>query len=157
MRKIKEVLRLAFEAGLTARKIGCSLSVSHPTVLSYLSRARKEGLGGPLPAGMDDAVLERLLSTSPSSAAPSNRPVPDGALIHQELKRKGVTLQLLWQEYKECHPSEYQYTQFCDYYRRLFKKLVLSLRQVHKASFRFLRIPMGPGNGLCLLLWGSSA
>ena len=134
MRKIREVLRLAFEAGLTARKIGRSLSVSHPTVLSYLSRARKEGLSWPLPEGMDDAALEKRLSSPPSTVTVSSRPSPDAALIHQDLKRKGVTLQLLWQEYKQSHPAGYQYTQFCEHYRRFAKKLDLSLRQVHKAG-----------------------
>src|SRR5579871_4769161 len=97
MRKIKEVLRLSFEAGLTAREIGRSLSISHPTVLNYLSRARAEGLGWPLPEGLSDVALERLLSDPPAASC-SERPQPDWAEIHQELKRKGVTLQLLWEE-----------------------------------------------------------
>lgn len=134
MRKIKEVLRLSFEAGLTAREIGRSLSISHPTVLSYLSRARAEGLGWPLPEGLDDAALERLLSAPPAASSPSDRPQPDWAQIHQELKRKGVTLQLLWEEYREDHPSGYQRSQFCNLYRQFAKKRDLPMRQVHKAG-----------------------
>jgi len=136
MRQIKEVLRLAWEVGLGAREIARSLSIAHPTVLRYLSRAREQGLSWPLPEGLSDAALEKRLSGPPSSAPASRRPSPDCSEIHQELKRKGVTLQLLWQEYKEAHPSGYQYTQFCDYYRKFVKKLDLSLRQVHKAGER---------------------
>lgn len=134
MRKIKEVLRLASEVGLTAREIGRSLSISHPTVLSYLARAGKLGLGWPLPEGLDDVGLEKLLCAPPPLCVSSTRPQPDCAFIHQELKRKGVTLQLLWQEYKEVHPAGYQYTQFCEHYRKFVRKLDLSLRQTHKAG-----------------------
>src|SRR3989338_4963763 len=134
MRKIKEVLRLFFEAGLTARKIGRSLSISHPTVLSYLSRARAEGLGWPLPEGLDDTALERLLSGPSPASSPSDRHQPDWTQIHQELKRKGVTLQLLCEEYQENHPSGYQRSQFCNLYRQFAGKLDFSLRQVHKAG-----------------------
>ncbi|MFQ5598883.1 MAG: IS21 family transposase, partial [Nitrospiria bacterium] len=124
------------ELGLTAREIGRSLSISHPTVLDYLSRAKKHGLAWPLPDHLDEAALERLLCGPSSVSSPSTRPQPDCVYIHQELKKKGVTLQLLWQEYKEMHPSGYQYTQFCEYYRKFAKKLDLSLRQHHKAGDR---------------------
>lgn len=135
MRKIKEVLRLSFEAKMSSREIGRSLSISHPTVLTYLSRARAEGLYWPLPEGFSDAALERLLSSPPpASSSPSGRPHPDWAEIHQELKRKGVTLQLLWEEYRENDPSGYQRSQFCNLYRQFAKKLDLSLRQIHRAG-----------------------
>lgn len=136
MRQIKEVLRLAWEVGLGAREIARSLAIAHPTVLRYLSRGLEQNLSWPLPEGLSDAALEKLLCGLPSSVPASRRPLPDCAEIHQELKRKGVTLQLLWQEYKEADPSGYQYTQFCDYYRKFVKKLDLSLRQIHKAGER---------------------
>jgi transposase len=136
MRQIKEVLRLAWEVGLGAREVARSLAIAHPTVLRYLSRAREQGLSWPLPAELSDTALEKRLCGPPSFSPASSRPLPDCAEIHQELKRKGVTLQLLWQEYKEAHPSGYQYTQFCDYYRKFVKKLDLSLRCVHKAGER---------------------
>ncbi len=136
MRKIKEVFRLSYEVGLTSRKIGRSLSISHPTVLSYLSRASKLGLGWPLPDHLDEAALLKLLCGPTPVSSPSTRPQPDCAFIHQELKKKEVTLQLLWQEYKEILPSGYQYTQFCEYYRKFAGKLDLSLRQHHKAGDR---------------------
>lgn len=134
MRKIREVLRLAFEAGLTAREIGRSLSISHPTVLSYLSRVREQGLGWPLQEGLSDTALERLLSGPSPASSHSDRPQPDWTQIHQELKRKGVTLQLLWEEYRERDPCGYQRSQFCNLYRQFAKKLDFSLRQVHKAG-----------------------
>jgi transposase len=132
MRKIKEVLRLAFEAGQSARQIGRSLSISHPTVLSYLSRAGAFGLSWPLPEELNDSVLEKMFTHSPQMM--TVRPQPDWTLIHKELKRKGVTLQLLWEEYKEREPSGHQYSQFCEHYRRYSKKLDLSLRQEHKGG-----------------------
>ncbi len=136
MRKVKEVLRLSYGLGLTSREIGRSLSISHPTVLDYLSRAKKLGLAWPLPDHLDDAALEKLLCSPSPVSVSSKRPLPDCAFIHKELAKKGVTLQLLWQEYKEIHPSGYQYTQFCDYYRKFAKKLDLSLGQHHKAGER---------------------
>lgn len=135
MRKLKEVLRLSYELGLTSRAIGRSLSISHPTVLSYLSRAGKIGMSWPLPDHLDESALEKLLC-SPAQVSGSSRPQPDCATLHKELAKKGVTLQLLWQEYKEIHPTGYQYTQFCDYYRKFARKLDLSLRQHHKAGDR---------------------
>ena len=132
MRKIKEVLRLALEAGQSARQIGRSLSISHPTVLSYLSRARTFGLSWPLPEELNDSVLEKMFTYAPQMM--TVRPQPDWTLIHKELKRKGVTLQLLWEEYKEREPSGHQYSQFCEHYRRYSKKLDLSLRQEHKGG-----------------------
>jgi len=134
MRKIKEVLRLASRAGLGVRQIGRSLSLSHVTVSSYLERARVAGLTWPLPEELDEASLECLLFPLKPQIRRANRPQPDWVYIHQELKRKGVTLQLLWQEYKEKHPDGYQYSQFCELYRQWAKKLDLSLRQDHKAG-----------------------
>ena len=64
----------------------------------------------------------------------SQRPPPDYTEIHRELKRKGVTLFLLWQEHKEAHPEGYQYSRFCDLYREWVGKLDLPMRQDHKAG-----------------------
>jgi len=86
MRKFRETLRLAFEAGLGAREIGRSLSISHPTVLSYLSRARAKGLSWPLPEGLDDSALERLLNESKAPASSPLRPPPD---VSQKRNKKG--------------------------------------------------------------------
>lgn len=132
MRKIKEILRLKWEAGLTARQIAQSLTISHSTVLDMLRRAEQAGLEWPLP-DTDEATLEaRLYPANPQPAA--KRPEPDMAYIHTELRRKGVTLQLLWEEYKLVYPDGLQYSQFCERYRQWAGKLDLVFRQVHRAG-----------------------
>ena len=132
MRKIREVLRLKFELGLNNRQIAASCKVSHVTVGKYLARFSKAGLSWPLPDEMDDGeFMGRLFGDDISPAQPS-RPMPDLATMHRELRRKGVTLQLLWQEYREVHHDGYGYTQFCEYYHRFKKVLHPSLRQEYR-------------------------
>lgn len=134
MRKIKEVLRLHFELGLGMRQVGRSLHLPHSTVRDYLDRATHAGLGWPLPANLSDSQLEqRLFPPIPSLPTP-DRPLPVWAEIHRELKRKGVTLTLLWEEYRSQHPDGYQYSRFCDLYREWCGKLATSMRQIHKAG-----------------------
>ena len=133
VRKIKEILRLKYELGLTARQIGRSCGISHATVIKTLKRAENAGLTWPLPEGMDDSQLERKLYPK-STGYNTPKSLPDMAWIHKELSKPGVTLQLLWEEYKADHPAGYQYTQFCKLYRRWEKKLDLVLRQTHKAG-----------------------
>jgi len=132
MRKIKEILRLKWEAGLSARQIAHSLSISHSTVLDMLRRAERAGFTWPLP-DIDDATLEaKLYPGNPDPKRP--RPEPDMEYIHRELRRKGVTLQLLWWEYKQAYPDGLQYSQFCERYRRWHEKLDVVLRQSHRAG-----------------------
>ncbi len=97
MRKIHEVLRLAHEQGLGIRAISRSIKASPSTVGDYLRRAKVAGVTWPLPTGLDEASLERLLFKPPATKNTQRR-LPDWAYIHQERKRKGVTLTLLWQE-----------------------------------------------------------
>lgn len=133
MRKNKEILRLKHEAGLSTRQIARSLSLSHSTVGDLLRRAEAAGLSWPLPEGMDDATLQTLLY--PGNPQPvRSRPEPDMAWIHRELRRKGVTLQLLWAEYKQAHPDGYQYSQFCQRYHRWRDALDVVLRQTYRAG-----------------------
>jgi transposase len=137
MRKIREVLRLSLGAGLSRRQVGAAVGLPYTTVADHLGRARAAGLGWPLPDGMDDAALEARLFPSAAGAPPRPaRPLPDWAAVHRELRRKGVTLQLLWLEYRERHPDGYQYTQFCDLYRRWQRRLDVVLRQEHRAGER---------------------
>ena len=132
MRKVREILRLHLEAGLSARQIARSCNIGRSTVGDYLERAREAGLRWPLPAEMDDTQLEARLFQR--SYSPHQRPLPDIQYLHTELHRKGVTRQLLWHEYKEIHPDGYGYTQFCEYYRRSKENLDLVLRQEHRAG-----------------------
>ena len=136
MRKIKEILRLKHEVGLSARQIARSCSVSRSTVSEYLSRAWAAGLSWPLDDEMDEASLERLLFSSDLPVASSKRPVPVWADIHIELRsKKNVTLTLLWEEYKACHPEDgYQYSQFCERYGRWKGALDVCMRQEHRAG-----------------------
>ena len=132
MRKIKEVLRLNSK-GLTNRQISKSVNVARSTVAEYLKRFDAAGLTWPLPEETDEAALERLLfPVEPQTQ--KDFPMPDLAYVHTELKRKGVTLRLLWEEYLCDNPGGYQYTQFCHYYRKFKSKLNLSMRQNHKAG-----------------------
>ncbi|MEJ2088510.1 MAG: IS21 family transposase [Gammaproteobacteria bacterium] len=133
MRRIREILRLKWEVGLSHRAIARACSVGLGTVSLYLHRAQEAGLSWPLDEALDEAALEaRLLRRPRSPTGP--RPQPDPAYIHRELKRPGVTLHLLWVEYLEVHPAGYRYSQFCEIYRRWVKKLHPSMRQRHRAG-----------------------
>jgi transposase len=134
MRKIKEVLRLKWSAGLGSRSIARSVKIGKTTVDELVRRATESGLSWPLQPEMDEAFLEQLLY--PQSVIPEGlaRALPDLLYVHRELSRKGVNLSLLWNEYKERHPSGYQYSQFCELYRQYAKKLDLSMRQLHRAG-----------------------
>lgn len=133
MRKIRELLRLKWEFGQSNRQIARSLKISNSTVLECMRRAEKAGLSWPLPDDLDDVQLEELLyPPSPPSSVP--RPLPDWEYVHKELRRKDMTLQLLWVEYKEEHPDGYQYSQFCEHYNRWRGKLDVVMRQTYKAG-----------------------
>lgn len=134
MRKIKEVLRLKWSAGLGHRNIARSCGVAKSTVDEYVQRAVAAGLGWPLPSDMDDSALEQLLYPPTVTPERNLRPLPDWGMVHRELFRRHVTLSLLWHEYKEAHPEGYQYTQFCKLYHAYAKTLDLSMRQPHRAG-----------------------
>ena len=134
MRKIREVLRLKWECGFGDRVVAKACSVSRSTVSKYVRLARQAGLSWPLPEAMDDGALEALLFQSPSDCDAGNRPIPDWLEVHRELRRKGVTLLLLWEEYKQAHPDGLQYSQYCTRYRQFCQTLDLPMRQHHKAG-----------------------
>jgi len=134
MRKIREILRLRWGCGLSARQIARSLGVARTTVAEYLRRAEAAGLSWPLPEGMDETAIERLLFPTLPSLPAFMRPLPDWVETHKELRPKGVTLFLLWQEYKARSPEGFQYSRFCELYRGWAGKLNLSMRQEHKAG-----------------------
>jgi transposase len=133
MRDIREVLRLTHEAGLSQRQISASLRIAPSTVSRYLERAGQAGLGWPLPRDLDDTGLEQLLfPPTPPSTVP--RTSPDFGWVHRELRRKGVTLQLLHIEYKQDHPDGYQYSQFCWLYQQWAGRVDLVMRHHHRAG-----------------------
>jgi transposase len=132
MRKLREVLRLA-ALGHSKRAIGRSLQISHNTAALYLRRAVEAGVTWPSCEALDDATLESLLVPPPPEPG-RGRPLPDWAVVHKELRRKAVTLQLLWLEYKAAHPDGFQYTQFVTRYRAWEETIDPVLRQEHRAG-----------------------
>jgi len=135
MRKIREVLRLK-AGGLGKRKIAASLDISTTAAGECLKRARRAGIGWPLPDDLTDETLEAQLYPPPEAIPADQRPQPDWATVHRELKRPGVTLQLLWQEHRGEHPNGYGYSRFCDLYRAFAKRLSPTMRQHHVAGER---------------------
>ena len=136
MRKIKEVLRLRFDLGLTQEQIARSCNIAQPTVHRYLERAAAAGLSWPLTADIDNRRIEELLfPTTPGWEPRTIRPIPDLGAIHQQLQaNKHVTLQLLWEEYRENNPAAYSYSRFCELYEAWRRQQNVVLRQEHRAG-----------------------
>jgi transposase len=136
MRKIKEVLRLRFELGLGQRQIARNCGIGLSTVHEYLERAAAAGIGWPLPAGLREEELEsKPFGNQPVRAAAQSRPQPDWKAIHEQLQQhRHLTLQLLWQEYRQAHPQGYRYSWFCERYQHWRRHLDVVLRQEHKAG-----------------------
>jgi len=135
MRKIRDILRLRHEGGLSIRQIKASTKVSVGGIQKLLAKADALGLGWPLEPELDDNQLAQLFYPRADTRASSRFQVPDWSVIHQELKRKGVTKQLLWEEYTEQVPNRcYSYSQFCDRYRHWRGLQKRSMRQSHKAG-----------------------
>ena len=135
MRKIREALRLCLAEGLSPRQAGIATGLPRTTVRRYVVRAAEVGLSWPLPPDLDDRELEeRLYGRAAPAPAAIARPVPDWAEIHRELRRKGVTLQLLWTEYRASCPEGFGYTWFTERYRTWAGRLDLVLRGDHRAG-----------------------
>jgi len=147
MRKIKEVLRLSYQLGLSARQVARSANVSRSTVKEYLVRAERAGIAWPVAESLtEEQIGERLFPSKPVDAS-AQRALPDFDYIYRELKahkKFNLTLDLLWREYKEQHPEGYQYSQFCELYRQWRKKLDYSMRQDHRGGEK-LFIDYGEG------------
>jgi len=134
MRKIREVLRLRFEHGLSHRAIGRSCGIGLTTAREYIVRAKAAGLSWPLPEEMDDGALERVLFPAPLKPGEAARALPPWSVAHRELRKTGVTLQLLWQEYRALCPEGYGYSRYCELYRAWAKTLDVTMRFEHKAG-----------------------
>lgn len=134
MRKIREVLRLVLVHGMGDREIERSCSISHATVGKYRGKAHEAGLTYADIEAMDDDRLSRILGIGEKEESRDSRPQPDWEWVHMELKKKGVTILLLWEEYRGLHPDGYQISQFHKLYAQWKKKLNVSLRQTHKAG-----------------------
>jgi transposase len=145
LRKLKDVLRLRHTAGLSYRQIATSLQIAYGAVVRYLRRAEAAGLTWPLPKGRSEEELEAPLFGARVPHDRAARSAPDFATIHQELQRKGVTLQLLWEEYRASSTGpHYSYPQFCARYRTWRQTLNRSLRQVHHAGEKLFVDYCGP-------------
>jgi len=135
MRKIKEVLRLKYELNLGQRQIARTCAVGLATVNDYLARAERAGIGWPLPEGWGEPELEAALFGAEAAAREPQRATPDFAAIHQQRRtQRSVTLQLLWEEYREANPEGYRYSRFCELYQRWRRKQDVVLRQQYKAG-----------------------
>ena len=114
MQKIKENLRLRYEAGRSIRQTSGSAGISVGAIQKLLEEAAQAQLSGPLPEGLGDAVLSQLLYPGSYVGVRSELPLPDWNKTHHELKRKDITMQLLWEEYGTQHPGRsYSYPRFC--------------------------------------------
>jgi transposase len=133
MRRIREVLRLHLQAGLSYTEVGRALKVSKSVVGKYVSLARAAGVDWDAAQTLSDEGLDARLYR-PALPRSSHQLAPDFALVHQELKRAGVTLMLLWEEYARDNPLAYKYTSFCIKYREFARTQARSMRQIHIAG-----------------------
>ena len=144
MRKIRDVLRYRHGTELSLEAIARALNLSKGVVAKYVRLCETAGLSWPLPDELDDGALERRLYRQPESRA-SAFATPDYAQIHQELKKKGLTLTLLWEEYRErAGEKSYQYTAFCTHYRHWVGALKRSMRQIHRGGEKLFADYAGP-------------
>lgn len=132
MRHVREILRLSLEAGLSTRVVSERVGVGPTTVRDTLKRFARSGLAWPVPATMTEADLEgRLYGVPGVKPGRRKQPEPDWSVVARELKRKHVTLQILWEEYIAAHPDGYRYSRWCDLFRSWEGRLPLVMRQSH--------------------------
>jgi transposase len=134
MRQLRQMLRLHHD-GVSAREIGRRLGLARSTIQDNLKRAAAVGLDWPLPAELTDDELERRLFLRPGiEPGQRRRTEPDWAALARELKRPGVNLMVLWEEYRDAHPAGYGYSRFCDLFREFERRLSPVMRQHHVAG-----------------------
>jgi len=134
MRKIKDVLRLRYELGLGQRQIARSCAIAQATVADYLKRAEAAGIGWPPPPDWDEARLERAVFGAPAPQPPkTGKALPDMAAVREQLQRhRDLTLQLIWEEYRQNNPDGCGYSYFCERYERWRRQQDVVLRQEHR-------------------------
>ena len=137
MRRVREILRLKHEGGASDREIARSLSVARSTVARTLERVAAAGLRWPLPTPLTDRVLEAMLYAGHGRQQGARRKAEaDWAYVHHELRRPGVTLMLLWEEYRQREPDGYRYSRWCELFRAWESRLSPTMRQAHPAGER---------------------
>jgi transposase len=140
MRKVREVLRLKHSLKRPEREIAGAVGIGHSTVGAYLARAKAAGLRWEDAEAMSDAEVETLLFERLGRNEPAARAPIDLAWVHMDLRRAGVTLELLWAEYQQAVVDggsglrPYQYSQFCELYREYKRKQSPVMRQTHRAG-----------------------
>src|SRR4051812_29878271 len=117
MRKIREVLRLKYACGVSDRVISRSVGIGRTAIAEYVRRAAVIGITWPIPEELDDTALERKLFAPAGYNPPRSKPLPDWGHVHAELRRRGVTLALLWQGYRGQPPGGFGYSRFFGLYR----------------------------------------
>ena len=136
MSKIRQTLQLLADSGLSMRQVAAALGISKTTVSEIALYARDAGVDWPLASTLSDDDLQARLYPPPRPRS-STRLEPDYAALHQELKRPGVTLQLLWEEYRAGAGAQaYRYSAYCEKYRTWAKRLKRSMRQIHPGGER---------------------
>jgi transposase len=136
MRKVREVLRLKHTLGMSYRRISEATGIGKTVVGEYVRRAGVIGITWPVPEAIDDAELDRRLFPIPGDGTAAPRPAIDWRKVHEEMKRRSVTLVLLWQEYRAEQADGYGYSRFCDLYGEWRKTISATMRQTHPAGER---------------------
>ena len=137
MRRVREMLRLRLDAGLSVQEVARRTGVARSTLREMLQRFAASGLAWPLPLALTDKDLElRLYGETGTKQGYRRRAEPDWAALNRELKKKHVTLQILWDEYIEAHPDGYRYSRFCELYRGWEARLPVTMRQTHLGGDR---------------------
>ena len=145
MRRVRDCLRLK-DAGISTREISVRLGIAASTVRLTLRRCEAAGIAWPLDPGLTDTVLEqRLFANAGTKQGHRRHEEPDWDGVHREMKRKHVTLSMLWDEYIERHPGGYRYSRYCDLYREWASRLPVTMRQTHAAGERLFVDYAGDG------------
>jgi hypothetical protein len=147
MRQLRHLLRLHHD-GVSAREIGRRLGVARSTIQDNLKRAAAAGLAWPLADDVtDDALETRLYGRAGVTQGQRRRAEPDWAALARELKRPGVTMTILWEEYREVHSEGYGYSRFCDLLRGFERRLTPVMRQHHVVGEKAFVDYSGKGSG----------